>query len=111
MTAQGELAALLGTETGQEQFVSWISSHITQLQIHAARERAAPVGLFPGDDQIQAAYRLGVSVGAHGQIEAMLNPVRQVSRSDSGADNGARNAQGGFRSDYGAAELIEKDEV
>ena len=80
MQAQQELRELLTTSEGQAALMAWLGSTMTQLQIRAARERAAPFGLQPGEDAVMAAYRLGVSVGGNQQIDAMTMPVSARSR-------------------------------
>ena len=80
MQAQQELKDMLMTSEGQAVFMAWLGSPMTQLQIRAARERAAPFGLQSGEDAVMAAYRLGVSVGGNQQIDAMTMPVSAKSR-------------------------------
>ncbi len=75
MQAQEELKAILGTKEGQEQFMAWLASPITQLQLRIGRDLSRPCGMFPGDDAVIAAYRLGDSVGGNKVVDAWQSPL------------------------------------
>ena len=74
-----KLADMLGSSSGQEMYLQWLSDPVTQVYIGAIRERGRPAR--PDIIQTEAAFlSLGESLGWNGAADLMENPVGQVSQ-------------------------------
>jgi len=68
--ALAELHAFLGSKEGQDAYLAWIASPVTQQVIAACRELARP--RYAVTDY---AVAYGESIGAHNLLDFMANPI------------------------------------
>ena len=75
MTQIERVAELLSTPGGQDNFLKWAGSEITQLMLGAAKELARPQAP-PTTDSGTVAITLGKTLGATAVIEYLITPFR-----------------------------------
>lgn len=88
MTQVERVAQMFSTSAGQEAFIAWAGSEVTQLMLSAAREIAAPAQPQLTDPGT-VALAMGRTLGATMVVDYLSNPYRMREEEQMATEYGA----------------------
>jgi hypothetical protein len=104
-TSMDRVAGLLSNKDGQENYLEWLKSDVTQMLLAASRELAHPNMNSVADASV-ALHENGRIIGAYQVLDFLCDPQKRAAVSQTGID--VTQKENPLKPTYGAEEILKE---